>query len=97
MHVLDLSLFLPAMALAGMLLFRRQALGFVLAPALLVASIGIAVAVVSLSAVLSHRGQASMTGSLFMGLLALVELLALSRFFRHVHDDDLSRALESRP
>jgi len=35
-HVLDLGLFLPGMAIAGILLLRRQALGYVLGPPLLV-------------------------------------------------------------
>lgn len=92
-HVLDLSLFLPGLALAAAFLFRRRALGFVLAPVLLVAGIGIFVGVVSMSAVLSHRGQGSISGGVFMGLLALVELLVLYRFFRRV-DDDLVPALK---
>jgi hypothetical protein len=56
-HVLDLALFIPALALAGVFLLRGRALGFVLAPVLLVAGISISVAVVSLSIVLTHRGQ----------------------------------------
>ena len=86
-HVLDLSLFLPAMALAGTLLFRRRALGFVLAPVVLVAGIGIAVGVVSLSVVLSLRGQSSLAIAVFMALLALGELLVLYRLLRHLDDD----------
>jgi hypothetical protein len=91
-HVLDLSLFLPAMALAGTFLLRRRALGFVLAPVVLVAGIGIAVGVVSLSVVLSHRGQSSIAVAVFMALLALVELIVLYRLLRHL-DDDLAPAL----
>jgi hypothetical protein len=91
-HVLDLSLFLPAMALAGTFLLGKRALGFVLAPVVLVAGIGIAVGVVSLSVVLSHRGQSSIAVAPFMALLALVELLVLYRLLRHL-DDDLAPAL----
>ena len=34
-HVLDLSILLPALALSGVLLLRRRAAGFLLAPLLL--------------------------------------------------------------
>jgi hypothetical protein len=88
-HVLDLALFIPALALAGAFLLRGRTLGFVLAPVLLVAGMGISVAVVSLSIVLTHRGQSSLTGGIFMGLLALAESVVLIRFLRSV-DDDLS-------
>jgi len=91
-HVLDLALFIPALALTGVFLLRGRALGFVLAPVLLVAGIGISVAVVSLSIVLSHRGQSSLAGGIVMGLLALVESFILIRFLRGANDD-LSPAL----
>jgi hypothetical protein len=86
-HVLDLALFIPALALAGVFLLRGRALGFVLAPVLLVAGIGISVAVVSLSIVLTHRGQSSLAGGIFMGLLALVESVVMIRFLRSAGDD----------
>jgi hypothetical protein len=92
-HVLDLALFIPALALTGMFLLRgRRALGFVLAPVLLVAAIGISIAVVSLSIVLDHRGQSSLGGGIFMGLLALVEAAVVYRFLRSA-DDDLHSVL----
>jgi hypothetical protein len=91
-HVLDLALFIPALAFTGVFLLRGRALGFVLAPVLLVAGIGISVAVVSLSIVLTHRGQSSLAGGIFMGLLALVESVVLVRFLRRA-EDDLSPAL----
>jgi hypothetical protein len=86
-HVLDFSFFLPALALASAFLFRKRALGFVLAPVLLVASIGIFVSVVSMSVVLYHRGQSSLASGAFMGTLALVEFVVLARLFSHVEDD----------
>jgi hypothetical protein len=86
-HVLDLALFIPALALAGVFLLRGRALGFVLAPVLLVAGIGIDIAVVSLSIVLTHRGQSSLAGGIFMGLLALVESVVLIRFLRSANED----------
>jgi hypothetical protein len=86
-HVLDLALFIPALAFTGVFLLRGRALGFVLAPVLLVAGIGIDIAVVSLSIVLTHRGQSSLAGGVFMGLLALVEFFVLVRFLRSANDD----------
>jgi hypothetical protein len=91
-HVLDLAIFIPALALTAVFLLRGRPLGFVLAPVLLVAAIGIDIAVVSLSIVLTHRGQSSLTGGIFMGLLALVESFVLFRFLCNA-DDDLSRTL----
>jgi hypothetical protein len=88
-HVLDLAIFIPALALTAVFLLRGRPLGFVLAPVLLVAAIGIDIAVVSLSIVLTHRGQSSLIGGIFMGLLALVESFVLVRFLRSVDDDVL--------
>jgi hypothetical protein len=88
-HVLDLAIFIPALALTAVFLLRGRPLGFVLAPVLLVAAIGIDIAVVSLSIVLTHRGQSSLAGGIFMGLLALVESFVLVRFLRSVDDDVL--------
>jgi hypothetical protein len=86
-HVLDLALFIPALAFTGVFLLRGRALGFVLAPVLLVAGIGISIAVVSLSIVLTHRGESSLGGGIFMGLLAFVEFVVLIRFLRSASDD----------
>jgi hypothetical protein len=94
-HVLDLALFIPALALAAVFLLRGRALGFVLAPVLLVTAIGISVAVVSLSIVLVHRGQSSLAGGVFMGLLALVESFVFVRFLHRV-EDELAPALRQR-
>jgi hypothetical protein len=91
-HVLDLAVFIPALALTGVFLLRGRALGFVLAPVLLVAAIGISIAVVSLSIVLDHRGQSSLGGGVSMGLLALVESVVVYRFLRSA-DDDLHSVL----
>jgi hypothetical protein len=92
-HVLDLGLFLPAMVLVAVFLVRGRATGFVLAPVLLVAGIGISASVVAMSVVLEHRGQSSSVGGVLMGLLALVELIVLYRFSRRV-DDNLAAALK---
>lgn len=45
-HVLDLAIFLPAMALAGVLLARRHASGFGLAPVVLGAVVPIGLGIV---------------------------------------------------
>ncbi len=79
-HVLDLAVFLPAVVLAGVLLVRRRAWGYVLAPALLVAMASLAVGIVSLMAVAAARGLGWAPGvGLAIGLLAVVEVLVAVR------------------
>lgn len=70
-HVLDLSLLLPAMLVAGVALWRRQPLGLVLGPILLVFAALMTAAVGSMFAVLYQRGLpvAWPAAALFFGLL----------------------------
>jgi hypothetical protein len=87
-HVLDLALFLPGAILAGVLLTRRRAWGYVLAPTILVAMIMLALGIVSLMVVLSVRGEASSLGvGVGIGVLALVELLVVVRFLWGIHGE----------
>jgi hypothetical protein len=93
-HVLDLSLFLPALAIAGVLLWRRRALGYCLAPVLLAATAAIAVALVSVSAVLAYRDEGSCIVGVVMGVVAIAELTVLARFLRSGADARLANALK---
>lgn len=54
-HVLDMAVLLPAVLVTGVLLSKRRAWGFVLAPVLLTALILLAVGIVTLMAVLQVR------------------------------------------
>jgi hypothetical protein len=76
-HVLDLSLFLPASILAGVLLRRRRAWGYVLAPVMLGAMAAISAGIVSLTIVLAVRGEdASLVVAAVIGALGAVQAFA---------------------
>jgi hypothetical protein len=80
-HVLDLAVFLPAAVLAGTLLARRRAWGYVLAPTVLVAMVVLAAGIVSLMAVSAVRGEAASLGvGIGIAALAVVELVVVVRF-----------------
>lgn len=55
-HVLDLGILLPGVVIGGLLLSRGRALGYVLAPMMLVATFFLAVGIVSLTVVSATRG-----------------------------------------
>lgn len=93
-HVLDLGLFLPALAMAGVLLWRQSALGYCLAPVLLTATAAIGVGIVSLTAVLAHHGEASLALGLIIGAVSIGELFVLMRFLRTSVDDRLAHVLK---
>jgi hypothetical protein len=80
-HVLDLAVFLPAAVLAGTLLARRRAWGYVLAPTVLVAMVVLAMGIVSLMAVLAMRGESDSLGvGIGIAALAVVEFVVVVRF-----------------
>lgn len=82
-HVLDLALFLPAAMLAGVLLRRGQAWGYVLAPVVLTAMASISAGIVSLTIVLSSRGEdASLVVAAVVGALGVVQVAAAWRFLQ---------------
>ena len=105
-HVLDLAIFLPGAVLAGALLWRRRALGYVLAPLVLTMMALFGVTVVCINAVLAARGlDAVWAVALGMTAFSTVALVALSRFLSAARDDlhaalidaRLARDPESRP
>lgn len=85
-HVLDLALLLPALLIAGRLLRTGRPLGYVLGPALLVATFFLAVGIVSLMVVSAMRGldSAPMVG-VSVAVLALVEGVAAVRLLRRLN------------
>ena len=94
-HVLDLAVFLPAAGLAGVLLVRRRAWGYVLAPVMLVAMVLLGLGIVSLMATLAARGlsAAPEVGAAF-AVLAVVELVVVVRFLRAIdRNADLQQVL----
>jgi hypothetical protein len=87
-HVLDLAVFLPAALLAGILLAKRRPWGYVLAPVVLVAMVGLGLGIVSLMAVLAVRGLEAAPGvGLAIAVLAIVELFVVARFLRTIDRD----------
>ena len=84
-YVLDLGLLLPAAMIAGVLLLRGRALGYVLAPVILVALIALGVGIVSVIAVAPFRGEAAMPAvGVVIGALTLLQLVVAVRFLRRI-------------
>jgi len=84
-HVLDLALFLPAAVVGGVSLLRRRSLGFVLAPAMLVAMVLLSVGIISLTLVIEARGLEGTPGvAVVIGILTLVELATAIGLLRSV-------------
>jgi hypothetical protein len=84
-HVLDLSLLLPAMLIAGITLWRRQPLGLVLGPILLVFAALMTAAVGAMFVVLHQRGLPVdwPAAALFFGL-TLASAALLAALLRHL-------------
>src|SRR6266545_3251334 len=73
--------FLPAMLLAGALLLRRRAMGYVLTPLVLTAAFTISLGIIVIQPVSAVRGETSAWGvGAAVAVLAVVELLTLIRF-----------------
>lgn len=82
-HVLDLGLLLPALVIGGVLLKRRHPLGYVLAPALLVATFFLGIGIVSLMSVSAARGlEASLGVGTAIAVLLVVEATVAFRLLR---------------
>jgi len=86
-HVLDLSLLLPALAVAGVSLLRRGALGAALAPVLLSFNVFMPLAIAGMVVVMRARG---IGGGLGLAMattgIALVSAVLLVAFLRQVED-----------
>ena len=81
-HVLDISLLLPAIFITGILLFRRNSFALLLAPALLIFFVLMNCTIGGLALMMNARG---ITSSLMlvwvMGILAVISLLGLTWYF----------------
>ncbi len=89
-HVLDLSVFLPAILITGILLLQRKAAGFVMAPVLLSFFVLMDITIGALALIMKQRGlEGSYVLSLVMGALALCSLILLfiytSKSGQHKH------------
>ncbi len=82
-HVLDLCFFLPVVATAAVLLLRRKAIGFTLAPVLIVTMILISLEVITMMAVFARKGLPSSPEPVFFfGASATVLTVLLVWFLR---------------
>jgi hypothetical protein len=80
-HVLDLALLLPGLALTGLLLRRRHPLGYLLAAPLLTAIVVLGVAILGITLAMAERGFPTIL-TVLVGIVALtaVSVVMLTRF-----------------
>jgi hypothetical protein len=82
-HVLDLCFFLPVVVTAAILLLRRKAIGFTLAPPLMVTMILISLEVITIMVVFARRGlPTSPEPVVFFGVCATFLTVLLVWFLR---------------
>jgi hypothetical protein len=85
-HVLDLAVLLPAMVVAGVLMLRRDALGIVVGPMLLVFGVMMAIAIGGMIAMMNVRGIAfDLAPALVMTALASAGLVVVVALLRRIH------------
>jgi hypothetical protein len=95
-HVLDLALFLPASALAGILLRRGRPWGFVLAPVMLTSMAAISAGIVALSVVDATKGNtSSLVVATVIGLVGVMQTVLCWRYLRSVEDRSPVRQVPS--
>ena len=88
-HVLDLSVFLPALVLAGLFLLRRRPWGFVFAPALVIFTVFMALAIAGMVIAMVATGYAA--DPLLTAIFALISLAGTAVVFLFL------RQLRKRP
>jgi hypothetical protein len=86
-HVLDLGLYLPAMIITAMFLWRRKFLGYFFAIPLLVFSILTGIGIIAIDVVTGMRGLPTSLGvDLFIAAISVVSLVLSVLFVRDVQD-----------
>ncbi len=84
-HVLDLSVVLPALLIAAAALWRRRSIGYALAPIALGFVVLMSLALAGMMLAMKLRGLSADLGlPIIFGVLALVSLAFLAALFRHV-------------
>jgi len=82
-HVLDISIVLPALITNAILLIKKQKLGYILTPVFLVFIIILAFALIAMVIMLKLKGVSNETSSIgFFALLIIISSILLTRFFR---------------
>lgn len=86
-HVLDLGLYLPAMIITAVLLWRRKLLGYLLAGPLLVFSILTGAAILAIFLVTSLKGMPTSIGiEAFFAIIIIVSLILCVLYVREVQE-----------
>jgi hypothetical protein len=86
-HVLDLGLYLPAMIITAILLWKKMLLGYLLAIPLLVFNIFTGIGIVAAQFAASSKGlAASLSVELFIAAIVVVSLVLSVRFLRKVKE-----------
>lgn len=84
-HVLDMALYLPAMLLTAILLWRRKFLGYVLALPMLVFNILTGVGILAMFLVMSSQGMAVSLGvEVLFALIVLASLVLSALYIKEV-------------
>lgn len=84
-HVLDLGLYLPAMIITSILLWRRKPLGYVMAIPLLVFSILTGIGILAIFLVIGSNGiPTSVVVELFFAAIVVVSLVLSALYLREV-------------
>jgi hypothetical protein len=97
-QVLDLSICIPALFVAGISVFRRRSLGYVLAPVLLGFSVLMAVAIGGMILLLERRGlPVGLAIPALLGLLALTSAAVLASFLIHLRPSPSSESSSTTP
>jgi hypothetical protein len=86
-HVLDLGIYLPAMIITAILLWRRKFLGYLLAIPLLVFNIFTGIGIIAAQFAASSKGLAASLGvELFIAVIVVVSLVLSVLFLREVKE-----------
>jgi hypothetical protein len=86
-HVLDLAFMLPGMVIASVLLWRREALGFLMAVPLLVFSATVGIGIIAMFVLSASKGGPStLPAGLSVGLIVLLSVHVSHLFLKEVKD-----------
>jgi hypothetical protein len=94
-HVMDMGLFLPGMALTGVLLRRRRPFGYLMTAPFLVCAAIIGIAVMGMTAVMMFRGVPTAYPAIVaIGISTTLSLVTLFRYLRSLNAPIVSSRLK---
>ena len=86
-HVLGLSIFLPALIITAVLLLKKKPLGLLLAPAMLVFCSLMAISISVLIIIMKLKGlEGDLSITIVFGLLALISIVLLIIFLKSINN-----------